>query len=574
MSSRKLSAMFAVLTVLTLLLAACSSGATPQTTPKTAAIEPTAKPAPAATQAEAKPVASPAAASPATTPKPSSEQPRSGGTITIGTTGDPLSFDMHQEASYLVANVIQCAYSGVVQFDPENPDESIGDLAKSWDISKDGLTYTFNLFDNVKWHDGSAFSSDDVKFSFDRQISPPKGVGAPRRADLAAVDHLETPDKNTVKFVLKYPSSSFLDVISSGLMMVFSRSFVDKKGDMRRDVMGTGPYKLKDYSFGSSLTYVKNPDYFVKGLPYLDGLTFYIIKDPGTRLAAFRTGQLKLTGPGDAGPTASDAELLKKTMPQAVIVSYPSYSFVNFILNIKEKPWDDVRVREAAHLAIDRQKAVAVLGQGFGSTWSNFPGKWSLPKEQMDQMPGWRQPKDADIARAKQLMADAGYANGVTVKTLVRAEKFFEEAAVYVQDQEAKIGIKMELDVKEPAVRTTLLNQGAFNNHPLQSSLSYPDPANVARYWAAPLKDDWGMNWQHLEDKEIIDLFDKQSRALDPKERLNIVHQLDLKMINSYARDIVYWSQSLLAMWPEVRGRGKLNGNYSFQKYQNLWLAK
>ncbi|MBI2908620.1 MAG: hypothetical protein HYX92_13340 [Chloroflexi bacterium] len=92
--------------------------------------------------------------------------------------------------------------------------------------------------------------------------------------------------------------------------------------------------------------------------------------------------------------------------------------------------------------------------------------------------------------------------------------------------------------------------------------------------WAAPLKEDWGQNWQRIDDKAIIDLFDKQSRALDPKERLSIVHELDLKMINSFARPVIYYSQDRLAMWPDVKGRGKLSGNYSFQKYENLWLAK
>ncbi|MFH1485391.1 MAG: ABC transporter substrate-binding protein [Chloroflexota bacterium] len=571
MYDRKVKIAFSLLSMLTLVLASCAPAAAP--TPKPSApAAPTAAPAAKPAAPTVAPAAKPAA--PAATPKPAAEQPRYGGTIAISTVGDPLSFDMHQEASYLVQNVIHCAYNGVTQFDPDNPEEVIGDLGKSWELSKDGLTYTFHLHEGVKFHDGTPLTSEDVKVSFDRQTDPPKGIRAQRRADLTAIDKIETPDKNTVKFILKYPAGAFLDVISSGLQLIYSKAFVEKKGHMKNDVMGTGPFKFKSYASGTSLEYVKNPDYFVKERPYLDGLTFYIIKDAGTRLAAFRTGQIKLTGPGNSGLTPADAEIVKKSMPQAITMSYPSYSHGNFILNVREKPWDDIRMRKAVHLAIDRQKAVDILAQGYGEVGSHMPGKWGIPQEELLKMPGFRQPKDADIAEAKKLVAEAGYASGITLKTLVRAEKQFEEIAVYVQDQVGKIGIKLELDIKEAAVRTDLLNKGAFNNHPLQSSLSYPDPENVTRYWAAPLGENWGMNWQRVEDKKIWELFEKQSRAIDPAERKKIVRELDMAMIDSAARPIIYWKKDQLGYWPEVKGRGKLSGNYSFQKYQDLWLAK
>ncbi len=276
------------LAAVTLVMVSCAPAAVP---PPAATTAPTQREA-----ADSKPAASPVA-----TPKPSApieSGPRSGGVLTISSIGDPITFDMHQEISYLVSNVVQLAYSGLMQYNPESPAEGMGDLATTWDVSKDGLTYTFRLNPNVKFHDGSVLSADDASFSFERMINPPKGTLAPRRGDLATIDKVEAPDKSSVKFTLKYPSASFLDVISSGWMVVFSRAFVEKKGHMKNDIMGTGPYKLKTYSAGVSLDYVKNPDYFVKGRPYLDGITFYIIKDAGTRLAAFRT---RASDQGDLG---------------------------------------------------------------------------------------------------------------------------------------------------------------------------------------------------------------------------------------------------------------------------------
>ncbi|MBI2906515.1 MAG: ABC transporter substrate-binding protein [Chloroflexi bacterium] len=566
MEKRKLLPMASCLTVLGLLLTSCASAVTPTATPKPAARPP------------ATPVAAPAAPTPGTAaPTPSgktAEQPRYGGVLTISTLGDPISLDMQQEASFRVANVLQLAYNGVTQFDANSPQEVIGDLAKNWQISKDGLTYTFNLNESAKFHDGTPFTSEDVRFSFERMVAPPRGIRAPRRADLAAIGRIETPDKNAVKFILKYPSASFLDVISSGWMVVYSKPFVEKRGDMLNLVMGTGPYKLKSYTTGTSLDYAKNPDYFVKGRPYLDGITFYIIKDSATRLAAFRTGRVKLTGPGDSGLSPTDAEIVKNTMPQAVMAPYPGLCYALMVFQSEQKPWTDIRVRQAASLAIDRQKAIDVLAQGYGELWSSFPGKWSLPREELLKMPGWRQPKDADIGEAKRLLAEAGYPDGFTVKALVRAEKLYEEVAVFVADQLSKLGIKLDLDVKEQTLRAQLLWSGNFNMGPMYNCMAYPDPANIFRYWAPPENADWGQNWQRSGDKRIWELFDKQASALDVSERTKIVHELDRRMTEGMYRPIIYWRNSIIGLWPEVKNRGKAIGDFSFQKYQDIWLAK
>ncbi|MBI2910367.1 MAG: ABC transporter substrate-binding protein [Chloroflexi bacterium] len=546
------------LITLGLVFAGCSPAATPLPQPtKPAAQEPPA----------------PARAAPTPTPR-QGDQPRYGGVLTVSTADDPLTMDILQEVSFLTQNVYQSAYNGITKYDPGNPEEIIPDLAKSWEISKDGLTYSFGLHENVKFHDGAPLTSEDIKFSFERQINPPRGVLAPRRSDLAALSRVETPDKLTANLIVKYPTGAFLDVISSGLMVVYSKAFVEKKGDMKKDVMGTGPFKFKRQAMGSTVEHVKNPDYFIKGRPYLDGVVFYVVKDAATRFAALRTGQVKLTGPGTSGLRPSEADLLRNTSPQMVIVSYPGFSHGNFIMNTQEKPWTDARVRKAVHLTIDRQTAVKVLAEDYGYVGSYMPGKWGVPQEELLKMPGFRQPKDADIAEAKRLLAEAGYPEGFTQKSLVRSGRKYENVGIFLVDQLAKVGIKLELDIKESAVRTKLLNEGAFNNHPGTSSLNFGDPENVARYWAKPLRDDWGNNWQRYSDDKVWDLFDKQSRALDPNERKKVVRELDLLLIESAARPIIYWENAILAHWPEVKNRGKLYGNYNFQQYQDVWLAK
>ncbi|MFH1485938.1 MAG: ABC transporter substrate-binding protein [Chloroflexota bacterium] len=577
---RRLFTVVSCLTILGMLLASCAPAAVPTPTSKPAA-PPAAKPAPAAPTAApaaksaptaTKPAAKPAV--PTATPKPAVEQPRYGGILPISAQSDPMSLDMHQESSYLTESVIQCPYNGITQFDPNNPEEVIGDLAKSWELSKDGLTYTFHLHENVTFHDGTACTAEDVAFSFERMMNPPKGIRAPRRAELEPVDKIDAQDKNTVKFTMKNPFSPFMNVVSTGWMVIYSKAFIEKKEHMKNDVMGTGPYKFKSYAQGTSLEYVKNPSYFVKGRPYLDGITFYIIKDPGTRLAAFRTGQVKLTGVGASGLSPTDAETIKKEMPQAILVPYPAWSRTEIMMHAQHKPWSDVRVRRAVHLAIDRQTAIKVLEHGYGDVGSHMPGQWGIPKDELLKMPGWRQPKDQDIAEAKRLLAEAGYPDGFEAKCLVRAEKQFEELSVYVADQVAKIGIRLELDVKEPAVRTQLLRAGDWDFHPRVGSLAYADPHNWFRYWAPPLGEDWGMNYMRFSDEKTWELFDKQTRAVDPAERKRIVRELDLRLIELAGMPLIFWRTAILGMWPEVNNRGKVAGFFSFQKYQDIWLAK
>ncbi|MBI2908413.1 MAG: hypothetical protein HYX92_12270 [Chloroflexi bacterium] len=552
-------------TIFGLLLASCAPALAPTPTARSAA--------PPATTGTTVATSAPKPAGPTPTVKPATDQPRYGGTLTVSHVIDPPSLDMQQEVGF-AANVLQAAYNGVTQFSPETPEEVIGDLARDWDVSKDGRTYTFRLHQNVKFHDGTAFSADDVRFSFERMMNPPRGILSPRRAELADIDRVEALDQDTLKLTMKHPSAASLSVISSAYIVIYSRAFVGEKGHMKNDVMGTGPYKLKRYSANVSLEYVKNPDYFVKGRPYLDGITFYIIRDAATRLAAFRSGRVKLTGPGESGLTPSAAETVKRTLPQATVVPYPANCVDNLVLNTLERPWSDVRVRKAVHLAIDRQKAIQVLGEGHGDLGSNMPGKWGLSREELEQMPGWRQPKVADIAEAKRLLAEAGYSDGLTLKALARAQRTFEQLSVYIADQLANIGIKLELEMKELAVHQALVRQGAFNSTAIMNCLPYPDPQNVARLWAAPVGSDWGFNYQRYVDEKILELLDKQSRAVDPGERKRIVREVDLRMVEVATRPVVWWKQYLLGMWPEVKGYGKRVGSYSFERYQDIWLAK
>jgi peptide/nickel transport system substrate-binding protein len=281
------------------------------------------------------------------------DQPRSGGTLTMWTQGDPPNFDLHQNSTFMVNWAMAPCYNQLVQFDPLDPTKVIPDIAERWEMAPDGKSYTFSLHKGVKFHDGKVLTSADVKVSLDRVREPPSGVVSPRAEAFAAVEEIQTPDEATVIIRLSRPNPSLLDNLAQGWMAIYPKHVLEKEGDMKKAVVGTGPFKLKRYTRGVSIELEKNPDYFVKGRPYLDGITLYIIPDFGTAYAAFRTKRLLyMSFQLESTAHQAQAELAK----QIVIQKVPGLSMrpvLNF--NTTRKPWDDVRVREAVSLVLDRE---------------------------------------------------------------------------------------------------------------------------------------------------------------------------------------------------------------------------
>ncbi|MFH1487246.1 MAG: ABC transporter substrate-binding protein [Chloroflexota bacterium] len=563
--------LLSALSVFSLLLLSCAPTVAPTATPKPAAA-PTAKPAPAATKPAAAPT-TPAAkpAAPTPSPKAAAEQPRSGGILDTTLNSDMPSFDVQQETTNLTQTTVQSCYSGLLHFKPSEPDKIISDLAEKWETSADGTVHTFHLYKGVKFHDGSALTAEDVKFSLERIYNPPKGIRSPRKDSLSAIKALEALDSDTVKVTLKFAQGSFLPMLSVGQIVVYPKKVVEAKGDMKKDIVGTGPFMYKDYSLGTIFEVKKNPNYFIKERPYLDGLRFYVIKDESTRLAAFRTGQVRLLDPTwVAGLQPSQVQTIRKDMPQATIAQYPALSsrWLNMVVTLA--PFTDVRVRRAVSLAVDRQAAIKVLQEGEAEIGTPFVSgsEWAIPEAELLKMPGFRQPKDADVAEAKKLLAEAGFPNGLKTKILARA-KYSDDMAVLLKEQLAKVGIELELVVQESAVFLDLIYK---LGHPMVAQpigVRMTDPDEFTRYFAST----GGSNWVALKDKDVDALFDKQSRAMDPAERKKLVRELEMKLLELSPSVALYWARGNIAYWPEVKNYYR-GGVFSNNKYQDVWLAK
>ncbi|MFH1486399.1 MAG: ABC transporter substrate-binding protein [Chloroflexota bacterium] len=578
MQTKKLFLMASWLTVFGVLLASCAPTAAPTPTPKPAAPAPTK--APAATAAPkaaatpvAKPTAAPKPAAPSPTPKPSGEQPRYGGILTTDNMSDPPHFDLHQLTGSSQRRPLRPCFHELVEWDPYPPNTAVvGGLAESWQTSADGMTWTFRLRKGVKFHNGMPITSEDVKFTIDRMRDPPKGVTSARKGSFGPVSTVECPDGDTVKLTLKYPQAAFLGILTAAEMSVYSAGAVKSGLDPKREVVGTGPFKLKRYNPGISFELEKNNDYFIRGRPYLDGITFYLIRDIASRFAAFRTGQVRITSIGSGGLTPPQADLVRNDMKgQAEAIRYPGTSGRSLQINVTQPPWTDARVRRAVHLAVDRQVGVKVVDEGAATVGGHMlaSSEWATPTNELMKLPGYRQPKDADRAEAKKLLAEAGFSDGLEVILSYGTQPYMEKMAEFFTAQLDTIGIRARPKVTEYSLYLDALRKHNFVIGVLSQAVYFDDPdeALLGYVTGAP------RNYPSFSDKTFDELYQKQSRTVDPAERKKLVSQLERILFELVPSVPLWWIDYDLGIWDYVKNYYPGWGWFVGVRFTDVWLA-
>ena len=366
------------------------------------------------------------------------KEPVRGGTLTFMLGGDPPNMDMHANSTYLVNMSMAPVYNQLIQFDPdvaiESPQSIVADLAKSWEQSGDGLKYTFKLHEGVTFHDGKPFGAVDVKASLERVASPPKGVVSPRQESVDVIDKIETPDAATVVLSLKRPAPSLLPILAQGWMSIYSAQDIGGGFDFKLKANGTGPFKMKEYLRGNRVVLEANPSYFVKGQPYVAGMTAFIIPDSGARVSAFQSGQVVFT----SLLTESDIKSLEPVLRDKMKVERLNGFGFNTINFGRGAPWRDERVRRAVSLAMDRQESIDLLYEGKGQLAGYMPGggAWALSEDELKGIPGYAPYSDKTVAEAKQLLAAAGVKQGHQTTILTRRGKSYEDLSIFIKQSQ------------------------------------------------------------------------------------------------------------------------------------------
>lgn len=473
--------------------------------------------------------ASPEAASTATT-----KTPKYGGTLhwfDPGAVPDMDPFD-YSPGGVAQRGALGVVYDQLMDYDWSG-DLTFGDgkiiprLAESFTMP-DPTTYVFKLRQNVKWHDGVEFTSADVKFSYDFIMDPPNK--APGATVLDAVSKVEATDKFTVKITLKRPSAPFQDTLTQDSLPITPKHIAekDRKGLAMKPV-GTGPFMVEKLDPKTGVTYKKNPNYYIPGKPYLDGMTMALIQDWSAKAAAFMSKEIDFHIVDDQ----AQYDAIKAVVRDHQLRPWPGASNPSLQFNYTKAPFNDIRVRKAVYLGIDHKGLLDRLYGGQGAI--NPPviaatmKDWALPPEELAKFPGFRQPKTQDIAEAKRLLAEAGYANGLTVSAICDATLTMPVKNIQVvADHLRAVGITISVECVEPAMYSKRANAGEFDIY-MRGLVNQVDDPDRRLF-----------NYQHtrgtlnkgkLSDPKLDEMIEKQAQALNKEERRKIIQDIQRYMI-------------------------------------------
>ncbi|MBI3507259.1 MAG: ABC transporter substrate-binding protein [Proteobacteria bacterium] len=525
-------------------------------------------------------VAGAAPASRAQAPKPG-RAPRAGGVINVMLREDlPQGFSIHDSATNSTVWPSLPCFNNLVFFDPAKPvdraDTIVGELAERWAWKDGHRTLVFTLRGNVRWHDGQPFTARDVKYTFDVVREAPDAPARlrinPRKDWYANVEAIETPDPRTVVFRLKQPQPSLLMLLASGYSPVYPAHV--PLAEFRTRCVGTGPFKLKEWRRGEYVEYVRNPDYFVAGRPYLEGLRYVVIAERGTRFAALQAGRLDAAMPIEG--TRTIAAQLKAAVPRMVITELNGNVSDNILLNARRPPFDDVRLRRAVSFAVDRRAYVRAVHQGgavLGASLAPPPGgSWGLLARDLAGLPGYGRPAE-DKARARALLAEAGYGPGTPLRleVSIRAIPQYVDFASFVINELKQVGVEATLRQVESAQWHPLVTRGEFQMAANLTGLGVDDPdANFYENYACGSPRNYG----GYCNQAIQKLMDQQSQEPDSGRRLGLVQEIQRKLEEDAARPVMGWRLDYFAQWPHVRNLVPHNSAYNWSRMQDVWLDR
>ncbi|MBI2296950.1 MAG: ABC transporter substrate-binding protein [Betaproteobacteria bacterium] len=502
------------------------------------------------------------------------QAPISGGLLKFAVSAEPPNYDCHANTSFAFIHPVRPHYNTLLKFDPPKYPAIKGDLAESWNVSKDGLTYTFKLRKGVKFHDGSPFSSEDIKATYDRLRNPTGGVRSVRQASYADIASIETPDSLTVVFKLKKQNASMLTNFASPWDCVYSAAKL--KQDPRfpeRNVMGTGPFTFVEHVAGSHWTGRKFEGYFEKGKPYLNGYVAIFISG-APMVNALAAGEVVAEFRGHS-PADRD-RLLKALGDKAQVQETPWVCSLVVTFNTRKKPFDDARVRRALSLAVDRWAGaqalskVALVRHVGGILRPGYD--LAASEKELVQLPGWSKDINASRAEARKLLQAAGVPNLAFTFTNRNIAMPYVPVGVFLIDQWRQIGVS----VKHEQLETRLYLAAQQRDNPtydaaLDFNCDFMDEPNLQlqKYLS---HDRSPINYAQQTDRVLDDLYDRQSGELDKKKRYALLREFEKRALEqAYTVPTIWWHRIIVHHKP-MKGWHIMPSHYVGQDLADVWL--
>jgi peptide/nickel transport system substrate-binding protein len=465
-----------------------------------------------------------------------------GTTLTVGVDQEAVGLDPNLVTAFSSFRRVDFLYNKLVRYNDRLDIEP--DLAESWEYL-DPRTVVFKLRKGVKFHDGSEMTADDVRFTLERVLDP--ATKSPGRSFIDQIASIETPDPYTVRLKLSLPLASLLSGLASANLSIVEKSAVQKAGNLQRTEAGTGPFMLAELVPDNFIRLVRNPNYFRRGLPRVDTLIIRVIPDQASMLAGLRAGDLDLASI-NLGTVITSA----KREPSLVVLQKPGLNLRIFSFNTSRPPYTDPRVRYAVSWAIDRQAIISTAEFGFAAASGPVPAAtpWALPTS---QLPSYTQ----DLARAKQLLSDAGFPNGFATK-IVTSPTYEGGIAVaqVIQEQLRGIGVEATLENIEWG---TYINRWVARDFDTMIELRGGDP-DPDRFLYRTFHSTGAVNNFLFKDSAIDRLLERGRVNVDPSRRKVIYDELQRKLVEAAPAVFLYGPMETQVLRSAVRGF-KLIGN-------------
>ena len=495
------------------------------------------------------------------------ETPTPGGSIVVAVPNDPVGLDPQKSAAGSTLTVTQLVYSSLLTYDADM--NFRGDLAESWELVDD-VTYVFRLREGLRWHNGDPLTAEDVKYSFERMLDP--DTASPWLGIWSnALESVEVVDDLTVRFVTNAPFAPMLNYLSSPwYAAIVHEPTVTEFGDLQQNAMGSGPFMLTSYVPNSEVVLTRNPHYYVPEKPFLDEVVIRIIPTEASQLAALRAGTVNLMFSPDPfiDQRTRDIDRLQTFLPDSMSAT-PAWWF-----NQTEAPFDDVRVRRAFSLALDREQLIqsVLRGQGQISTKIAPSSPFGYRGDGSD-LPYYTH--DPDQARA--LLAEAGYPNGfATTVEIPNGFPVILRATEVMREQLAAVGIEMNIQTLEygdgltRCINTTQEGLCAIRH------VWQPDPDT---YIYPIYQSNSAINLGKWSDDLVDRLLEEGRVTVDVDARIDIYQQLERQVADQVYVIVPFAHDFIDLMVGDYEGYsplvgGATPGTRSLMPLVNTWLRR
>ncbi len=502
-----------------------------------------------------------------------------GGILRVYHRDSPGSMSLLEEGSFSVAVPIMGVFNNLVMYDQHVPQNSLAsivpDLASAWSWNDDYTRLTFTLRQGVKWHDGKPFTARDVKCTWDLLTGKSKDALRLnyRGTWYVNLDEVEINGDYEATFRLKRPQPALIEMLASGHAPVYPCHVSAR--EMRQHPIGTGPFKFVEYQANKTIKVTRNPDYWKPGLPYLDGVEYTIIASRATAMLAFVAGKFDMTFPYEVTiPMMRD---IRSQVPQAICEVVPLNIAPNLLIT-RQPPFDNLDLRRAIMLSVDRRAFIDILAEGQGDIGGAMlpppAGKWGLPPEILATLPGY----DPDVAKsrgeARKLMTALGYGpdKHLKVKLSVRNLASYRDPAAILIDHLKEVWIDAELELVETANWVPRLIRKEFQFALSQVGVATDEPdQNFTEYYACGSP----RNYTGYCSRELDELVTKQSMERDVAARRRQVWEIDRRLQADVVRPILFHMRGGTCWRPEVKNLTLMvNSPYNGWRMEDVWLDR